>query len=103
LSKDIVKGLDLICFRNLTNDSSDVLAQRKFADLISEFSKLYDFIVINTPSVLSSADAIMYAKFTGLNLCVVRKKISSLSQVDSVVNRYIQSGKNLHGFVFNDA
>jgi capsular exopolysaccharide synthesis family protein len=79
---------------NLTSD--------KFISLINNMERNYDFIIIDTPSLLSSDEALLIGSHTGKNLVVVvESERTHVDVISGIFSNFKTSGINLSGVVLN--
>ncbi|MBW4525077.1 MAG: polysaccharide biosynthesis tyrosine autokinase [Phormidium tanganyikae FI6-MK23] len=96
-----LEGLDILPSGNLSSNPSPLINSNRMRWLIQAFSKSYDFVVIDTPPLLISADASIIAKMTDGVLLAVRPGV--VAQQDAVRAQELlqQSGQRVLGQVVN--
>ncbi|MHB8449181.1 MAG: tyrosine-protein kinase domain-containing protein [Mycobacteriales bacterium] len=80
---------------------AEVLGSRGLADLLSDAARDADIVLIDSPPVLTAADAIYLAPVVDAVLVVVRANRSRLPAVVEAVRRLTRAGAPLIGFVYN--
>ncbi len=81
---------------------AELLTHGNFQNLLQQASKLFDFVIIDTPPTLNLADSISIGKLTGVNFLVVRGGLSTIQDVQISQRRMDQSGIRIDGVIFND-
>lgn len=94
--------LDYIPAGEIANNSSDLLLENKLQNLIEYLRSNYEYVIIDTPPVGITADPLVIAKYSDLNLIVVRENFTSEERLYDLEQMY-KSGKIRNaGIVFND-
>lgn len=97
----IVPNLDFLSTGFLPPNPAELLMSESFTQLLEQFSRDYDMVIIDTPPVLVAADANAIAAHAGVILLVARADVSQLGEVQESAKRIAQSGKNITGVIFN--
>lgn len=97
-----VDQLDLICNGSIPPNPSELLLHERFADAIAKLSRLYDYVIIDSPPVLPVTDPAIIGRLAGAALLVVKSGSHTLREIDQCAKRLEQGGVNLRGVVFND-
>ncbi|MHA3060013.1 polysaccharide biosynthesis tyrosine autokinase [Acinetobacter sp. ANC 4636] len=97
-----VENLAFIARGKSPKNPAELLNNGKFAAIIEQLKQYYDHIVIDTPPLLAVTDAAIISQSVDLNLLVVRFGKSHLKEVDITINRFKQSGREVHGVILND-
>ncbi|HXG28809.1 MAG TPA: polysaccharide biosynthesis tyrosine autokinase [Nevskiales bacterium] len=86
----------------LPPNPAELLVHGNFVALLSQASKQYDYVVIDTPPTLNLADSISIGKLAGTNFMVVRGGHNTLQDVQIACRRMQQSDIVISGVIFND-
>ena len=70
-------------------------------NLISELKKDYDYIIIDSPPVLSVPDARLISTVSDINIYIVKWNKTSRAQVDQGLDMISSSGTKTIGLVLN--
>jgi len=97
-----VAGLDVISSGILPPDPSELLISPRFSTFIEEASKVYDFIIIDAPPLLSVTDATIIGTRVGTVLLLVKSGESSLDEIATCQKRFAKVGVHIQGCIFND-
>lgn len=97
-----VENLAFLARGKSPKNPAELLNNGKFAAIIEQLKQQYDHIVIDTPPLLAVTDAAIISQSVDLNLLVVRFAKSHLKEVDITINRFKQSGREVHGVILND-
>ncbi len=97
-----ISGLDLLSSGPGGSFHSDLLAGRVFPEILDVLKRSYDKIVIDTPPVLSVADARIIAGFCDTTVMVVRADQSGRDQCAMAADTMRSVGADISGVVLND-
>jgi capsular exopolysaccharide synthesis family protein len=78
-----------------------LLDSKRMNSLIEEFSKTYDFVILDTPPLILAADALSLSKMTDGILLVARPGILDRVSATAAKEFLVQSGQKLLGLVIN--
>ena len=78
-----------------------MLAQQLRQHPHPEIREQYDYIVIDTPPILSASESLMLAKIADGTVLSTRRNVSRESQVQIAYQRLLKSGARPMGAVFN--
>lgn len=97
------ESLDLILSSAIPPNPSDLLSSPKFAELLENLEKTYDYVIIDTPPMGMVIDPLIINKHVDANIIVIREDYSKLSYLDVI--RRIQGQNRLGncGVVLNDS
>jgi tyrosine-protein kinase Etk/Wzc len=102
LHRDVLENVDFIATGALPSKPAELLAHENFANLLTELSARYDYVVIDTAPVLAVSDPIIVGRIAGTTFNVVRGGVSTIGEIEESVKRLNQSGTSITGIVFND-
>lgn len=83
-------------------NSLALFEETKFNDLLLFVSQRYDYVVFDTPPVLSVADSIKIAQNSGINLLVMGNGAHPSEEIEFTVKLLHSSGVILNGAIFNN-
>lgn len=96
---DQATGLDVIFAQDPGVNPSDVFSSRRFADVLQELRRVYDFIVIDSPPVLAVPDARIIARHAdALVVCACWRKVTK-PMIRAVMRQFSTIRVRLAGFV----
>jgi capsular exopolysaccharide synthesis family protein len=97
-----VQNLDIITAGPTPPNPSELIMSSAFYDLIEEYKKEYDYIILDTPPIGLVADGMDIMQHSDIVLYVVRQKIS-LKNYLGLINEIFSSEKSKSiGLIFND-
>jgi tyrosine-protein kinase Etk/Wzc len=94
--------IDFIATGHYPKNPSELLISGKFTDFLTEVSKSYDVVLIDTPPVLAVTDAVIITKQAGINLLVVGSGKEELKEVEHAVKRLQKNKVEINGLVYNN-
>ena len=95
-------GLFLCTAGAIPSNPLELLSDGRFAKLMSEWRSSYEFIVIDTPPVSQSADALAVATVTGRVLLLSRTQHSSYKSTKEMMKRLATTQAKILGAVMSD-
>jgi tyrosine-protein kinase Etk/Wzc len=97
-----IANLDFIPTGSIPPNPSELLLHERFGDLLTNISKNYDHVIIDSPPILAVTDAAIIGRIASATLMVVRAGQHPMRELEQSVKRLTQAGVNLKGVVFND-
>jgi len=94
-------GLDFISRGAASALSSELLMHENFAQLMRWTQREYDYVIVDTPPILSITDAAIAAQHIGLSLLVLRYKTNTVKELVTALNRFKKCHVELGYVVFN--
>jgi tyrosine-protein kinase Etk/Wzc len=65
------------------------------------FKKEFDYIIIDTPPILSVSDTSILMSYSDVNLSLVRHNLSKVNELKQQINLTDQLGIKFDGFIYN--
>lgn len=96
-----VEGLQIMTCGPIPPNPSELLGSTKMRRLLEVLDKQYDFVILDSPPVLSVTDAAVLSALAGTTLVVVRANKSRKGEFKQVVERLEDVNANLAGAVLN--
>ncbi|GJM39857.1 MAG: hypothetical protein DHS20C20_01390 [Ardenticatenaceae bacterium] len=96
-----VEGLQIMTCGPIPPNPSELLGSQKMRHLLDVLDRQYDFVVVDSPPVLSVTDAAVLSATAGTTLVVVRANKSRKDEFKQVVERLADVNANLAGVVLN--
>ena len=93
--------LDVIPAGGSIEHSSELLDSEKFKDYLQEISGAYDYILIDTPPVTKTVDALTLGNFIKNGILIVRPNHSSRDSLQRAIQDFRQFNVHLLGSVVN--
>ncbi|SFV88927.1 Tyrosine-protein kinase Wzc [hydrothermal vent metagenome] len=95
------KNIDILTTGALPPNPSELLMHKNFGRYLTEFSKDYDLILIDTPPILAVTDATVIAQLCGITFVLLHYGMHSMSEIRATINRLRQNNIETKGFIFN--
>ncbi|MBL4653749.1 MAG: polysaccharide biosynthesis tyrosine autokinase [Flavobacteriales bacterium] len=95
------KNLTLITSGLYPPNPVDLLMSPRFEMLMQAWEQDYDFIIMDTPPVLSVADATIIAEQVGSTFLVVRAEENSADDILAAARRFENINQPVHGYLLN--
>jgi capsular exopolysaccharide synthesis family protein len=96
-----VPDLDLITSGPIPTNPAEVLNSQFFRDVLSDLSKDYDLIIIDSPPIMPVTDARILGAICDVTLLVLRAMRSDVSVARHAKESLLEVGANLAGAVVN--
>lgn len=96
-----VEGLQIMTCGPIPPNPSELLGSAKMRRLLDVLDTQYDFVVVDSPPVLSVTDAAVLSALAGTTLVVVRANKSRKDEFKQVVERLEDVNANVAGVVLN--
>jgi len=99
-----IDGLSLwfLSSGTLPPNPSELLHSKRSQDLMADWAKQYDMVVVDAPPVLAVTDAAILAGRAGATLVVLKAGQHPLGEIEATLLRLRQSGIDPKGAIFND-
>ncbi|MDD5461892.1 MAG: polysaccharide biosynthesis tyrosine autokinase [Methylococcales bacterium] len=95
-------NFDFIATGAIPPNPSELLLHERFSTLLTNISKLYDHVIIDSPPLLAVTDAAIIGRMASVTLMVVKAGQHPMRELEQSAKRLIQAGVQLKGVVFND-
>lgn len=95
-------NLDVLPGGQRVTNPAELLARDAFQRLLEELGRRYKVVVIDTPPILSVADAAVVGRHAGVNLLVLRAGEHSSHEIALAVKRLVQNGVTVRGAILNE-
>jgi len=101
IHKEVVENVDFISNGTPLDKPAELLAHENFGKLLQVLSDRYDFVLIDTAPVLAVSDALIVGAHAGAIFSIVRRGVSTVSEIEEATARLKQAGHTVTGVVFN--
>jgi len=101
IHKDLLPNLDVIATGTLPPNPAELVMSRAFVDLVDQFSKQYDVVIIDTAPVLVAADTLSIALLAGTRILVARAGETQIGELNESAKRLKQVGAPVTGVLLN--
>ena len=99
---DVYGSLDLMTCGRIPPNPSELLSSDRMQQFLEEAKARYDYVLIDLPPVLETADAGAVTSIISSYIIVVRAGYSKIDAVQTVVESMQAMRANMAGFVLND-
>ncbi len=102
VAKNAYEGLDLMTCGHIPPNPSELLASERMELLLAQAKEQYDYVFVDLPPLLETADAGVITQLVSAYIIVVRAGYSKIDAVQQVVSDMQTMRANMAGFVLND-
>lgn len=96
-----IENGDIVPCTNLLQNPSSLLEDARFKELFQMLEEQYDYVIVDSPPLVSVSDAIMIAQYCDGAILVVRSGETPRSMIRQSMNQLAQTGCRLLGTVLN--
>lgn len=96
------EGLNVLAAGAIPENAPELLASQRMADLIADLAAESDHVILDTPPLLTAADAGALARYVDGVLLVVRANQARRDQIQRAKAMLAQIDAHVLGVVFND-
>ena len=100
--KNIKPGLDLIAAGPTPPNPSELLGSKRMRELLEELSKMYDYILLDTPPLNIVSDALALVDASAGFVIVARHKITQYDELQKSVDIISAVNGHILGVIIND-
>ena len=100
--KNAYEGLDVLVCGHIPPNPSELLSSARMQQLLAEAKEQYDYVFIDLPPILETADAGVVTSIVSSYILVVRAGYSKLPAIAGVVETMQTMHASVAGFVLND-
>ena len=102
IKKDVVENLDVLTSGPMPPNPSELLASAQYTEMLDNLSKVYDYIIIDTPPINVVSDAMIMSNSVSGVLMVLKYGVTTYGDVTDAMKQFELANTNLIGFVLND-
>lgn len=96
-----IQNLDFVAVGKRPPNPSELLLQKRLAELIERAGAQYAYVIFDGPPILAVTDAAIIGRLTGATLLVARAGRHHIRELGLSVKRLQQGGVQVRGFIFN--
>lgn len=96
------ENLDIIFCGKIPPNPSELLSSERMSEVVSEWRKTYDYIILDMPPVCEVADAGVISTMVSGYVLTVRSDFSDVNEVRSAAAGLEAVNGNILGFILND-
>ena len=101
VKREVIPNLDLLSTGTKPPNPSELLASDYTADVFSALSKMYDYVIIDTPPVNVVSDAMVISKSIAGILLVIKYGVTTFDDLKESIRRADLSNSSIIGCVLN--
>ncbi|MDC0565005.1 polysaccharide biosynthesis tyrosine autokinase [Amylibacter sp.] len=94
-------GFDILTATRSDINAADLFASERFPKLLTELREYYDYIIIDSPPVLSVPDARLISTISDISIYIVKWNKTTRAQVDQGLDMITSMGVKTIGLVLN--
>ena len=98
---NVSKNFDYIPRGTISPNPSELLMQPYVEQLFEYLSKVYEYVIIDSPPILPVTDASILGKYAGSVLFVVHYGTIHISEVQAALKRFETAGIKINGAILN--
>jgi capsular exopolysaccharide synthesis family protein len=102
IHKNVAEHLDVMPSGPKPPNPSELLASERAAEILTELSEKYDYIIIDTPPVNVVSDAMGLSRQIAGMLLVLKYGFTTFEDIDNAMKKISLAEMNLLGFILND-
>lgn len=102
INRNVVDKLDFIAAGEVPPDCSEVLLDPNFGNFLKQISTHYDLVLLDSPPLLTDADALIIGAHAGALFIVAHAGRTNERHIGESVNRLHRAGIPLQGVLLND-
>jgi len=102
LRRNVQPNVDVITTGALPRNPAELLLSPRTAQLLKEWSRDYDMVVLDTAPVLTMSDPMALAPIAGTLFLLARAEVTTLAELDESIRRLARAGARVDGVIFND-
>ncbi len=100
--KTDIENLDVLPSGPIPPNPSELILRKKMSDLITELKNIYDFIIIDTPPILLTTDAVILLKYADAVVYTVRNYLTRKPMLNEINILYKDKNIENVSIVIND-
>lgn len=94
-------SLDVLSAGDIPPNPAELLVSTQMVDLITDVSREYDHVIIDTPPVLSVSDMAVIAQLVDSSIVVIDSSKLRQRQLDQAIDSIETAGANIAGLILN--
>lgn len=102
IQKTGLANLDIITAGPTPPNPSELIMSEAFFNLVEDYKKVYDYIILDTPPIGLVADGLDIMKFSDIIFYVARQNVSKKNYLNLINEIYASEKEKNIGLVFND-
>lgn len=83
------------------NNSFQFIYSDAYKKKINFFKDYFDYVIIDTPPILSVADTSVTIEYSDFNILVVRHGVTKINEINQSIDNFAQIDNNIDGVIYN--
>lgn len=100
--RNVLPNVDVITTGTLPRNPAEVLLSPRTGELLQEWAREYDVVLLDTAPVLTLSDPLALAPYAGKVFLLARADITTPGELDESTRRLARAGAQVTGVIFND-
>ena len=100
--KTAIENLDLLCSGPIPSNPSELLSSKAMEDLMGKLKKAYDFVIFDSPPILSVVDGQIIANKCDASIFVINSGKTDREQALEAKEAITSSGSKVLGVILNN-
>jgi capsular exopolysaccharide synthesis family protein len=101
IKKSVMPNLDIIIAGKIPSDPAELLSSPQMENLVNKLKNVYDVIIVDTPPIMTVADAEIVTKYVDLSILVVSANKTELDWMKESIELLRKSKSQFYGVLLN--
>lgn len=85
-----------------SEDHTNILSSNSFRDFLIKSKEHFDYVIVDTPPILSLSHALIVRQYVDTMLLVIRHQVTSVNEIDQVIKEMNILDTNEIDYIYND-
>lgn len=100
--RNVLPNVDMLTTGTLPRNPAELLLWPRTGQLLQEWARNYDMVVLDTAPVLTLSDPLALAPYVGSLFLLARAEVTTQAELDESARRLARAGAHVSGVIFND-
>lgn len=102
IHRQALPGLDVLMSGTVPSSPAELLMSERLGQLLAQFGKQYDVVIVDSPPVLAVTDPVLIGKHAGATLLVMRHGRHSAAELGETTRQLNSAGVEVNGILLTD-
>ncbi|KFX66743.1 protein tyrosine kinase [Burkholderia sp. K24] len=102
IHRQVLPNLDVLMSGTVPSSPAELLMSERFAQVLTQFGKGYDVVIVDSPPVLAVTDPVLIGKHAGATLLVMRHGRHSAAELGETTRQLNSAGVTVNGILLTD-
>lgn len=102
IHREVLPKLDVLMSGTVPSSPAELLMSERFAQVLVQFGKEYDVVIVDSPPVLAVTDPVLIGKHAGATLLVMRHGRHSAAELGETTRQLNSAGVTVNGILLTD-